>query len=114
MSFHFSLCLFSQVNKANGPFDAVFCVGQVFPDKLTPEVEEQLNSFFSGKTSFPVPLYFIGDYGEGTEKFLESFLERKLEEDPSFKIDEEKELQLCHNLFWLRKSGVFDLKGRFC
>ncbi|KAG6769985.1 hypothetical protein POTOM_025652 [Populus tomentosa] len=59
------------VNKSAGPFDALFCVGQFFPDSA-----EQLEEFTDyiegggGRSQIPLPTYFIGDYGVAAPKVL--------------------------------------------
>lgn len=94
----------TSVNKSSGPFDAIFCVGQFFPDSL--ENPDELTDYVEGRSSIPIPTYFIGDYGAGSVKILSA-----ASKDPSnlgFKTDG---LQICPNLFWLKGSGKFSLLG---
>ncbi|KAG9455617.1 hypothetical protein H6P81_000125 [Aristolochia fimbriata] len=92
------------VNKSAGPFDALLCVGQFFPD--SPEQHEEFFDYLGGRSSVPLPTYFIGDYGLGAAKVLST-----ASGDPSnlgFKMDG---LRICENLFWLKGSGKFTLHG---
>ncbi|XP_068652262.1 zinc finger CCCH domain-containing protein 64 isoform X1 [Aristolochia californica] len=92
------------VNKSAGPFDALLCVGQFFPD--SPELQGEFLDYLEGGSSFPLPTYFIGDYGLGAAKVLSA-----VSRDPSnlgFKTDG---LRICENLFWLKGSGKFFLHG---
>ncbi|XP_077210605.1 cwfJ-like family protein / zinc finger (CCCH-type) family protein isoform X1 [Tasmannia lanceolata] len=94
----------STVNKSNGPFDALLCVGQFFSD--SPDRLEEISDYIDGPSSIPLPTYFIGDYGIGAFKILSV-----ASKDPSnlgFKTDG---LKICHNLFWLKGSGKFPLLG---
>ena len=49
---------FIQVNKSAGPFDALLCVGQFFPD--SPERLDELSNYIEGGSEIPLPTYFIG------------------------------------------------------
>lgn len=95
-----------QVNKSAGPFDALLCVGQFFPD--TPEQLEEFNDYIEGRSKIPIPTYFIGDYGVGAPKILGAAA--KYPANLGFKMDG---LKVCENLFWLRGSGKFLLHGNF-
>ncbi|PIA43027.1 hypothetical protein AQUCO_02000462v1 [Aquilegia coerulea] len=89
----------STVSKSTGPFDALFCVGQFFPEE-----EENLNElmdYIEGKSQIPIPTYFIGDYGVGAAKLL-SIASTHLE-NRGFKIDG---LKICNNLYCLKGSGL--------
>ncbi|XP_010545352.1 PREDICTED: zinc finger CCCH domain-containing protein 64 [Tarenaya hassleriana] len=92
------------VSKSAGPFDALFCVGQFFPD--SPELLEEFSDYVEGRVQIPIPTYFTGDYGVGAAKVL-SLASRKAS-NQGFKMDG---LEICHNLFWLRGSGKFTLHG---
>ncbi|CAI9100589.1 OLC1v1037718C1 [Oldenlandia corymbosa var. corymbosa] len=94
----------SSVNKSAGPFDAVLCVGQFFPD--SPEALEEVNDYIEGRSKFPIPTYFIGDYGIGAPKILSAV--SKEAGNLGFKMDG---LKVCGNLFWLKGSGKFTLHG---
>lgn len=99
------------VNKSAGPFDALFCVGQFFPDSA-----EQLEEFTDyiegggggggGRSQIPLPTYFIGDYGVAAPKVLSTASRNSA--NLGFKMDGFK---ICDNLFWLRGSGKFTLHG---
>ncbi|KAL6005947.1 hypothetical protein ACLOJK_039992 [Asimina triloba] len=93
---------FSSVNKSTGPFDALFCVGQFFPDSS--ERLEEFLDHVEGRSPVPLPTYFIGDYGIGTAKVLAPALKA----NPGFKTDG---LKICDNLYWLKGSGKFSLLG---
>ncbi|KAG2442256.1 hypothetical protein HYH02_009740 [Chlamydomonas schloesseri] len=61
------------VNKKNGPFEAVFCVGQFFgPGADTDEFNDALVAYVTGQGSIPVPTYFIGGYGAGSAAIVEA------------------------------------------
>ena len=89
----------STVNKSNGPFDMLFCVGCFFPIagkfKATPEamiewcidhrhrvlagpgtdtstVDPELQSYLSGSKQAPIPTYFIGSYGLGSSEAIQT------------------------------------------
>ncbi|KAL8498124.1 hypothetical protein ACS0TY_021451 [Phlomoides rotata] len=94
----------SSVNKSAGPFDALLCVGQFFPD--SPEQLEEFNNYIEGRSKIPIPTYFIGDYGVGAPKILAAAA--KYPANLGFKMDG---LKICENLFWLRGSGKFLLHG---
>lgn len=94
----------SSVNKAAGPFDALLCVGQFFPD--SPEQVEEFMAYIEGGSQIPLPTYFIGDYGITAPKIL-----LQASKDPAnsgFKMDGFK---ICNNLYWLKGSGKFPLFG---
>ncbi|KAF3794867.1 Zinc finger CCCH domain-containing protein 64 [Nymphaea thermarum] len=94
------------VNKSNGPFDFLLCVGQFFPDD--PELLGEFMDFVEGRREVPIPTYFIGDYGVGAAKILAAATR-----DPAnlgFKTDGVK---VCHNLYWLKGSGRFVLHNLF-
>jgi len=93
------------VNKTNGPFDSVFCVGQFFPNDGG-SVEE-LEGYFAGEKPIPLPTYFIGDYGEGANSLLATARAKALE--MGFSIDG---VSVCENLSYLKGSGILNLKGR--
>ncbi|KAK4483663.1 hypothetical protein RD792_010864 [Penstemon davidsonii] len=93
-----------QVNKSAGPFDALLCVGQFFPE--SPEQLEEFNAYIDGRSKIPIPTYFIGDYGVGAPKVLSAAA--KGSANLGFKMDGFK---VCENLYWLRGSGKFMLHG---
>jgi NAD-dependent dihydropyrimidine dehydrogenase PreA subunit len=93
------------VNKSAGPFDALLCVGQFFPD--SPDLLDEFTAYIEGGGShIPLPTYFIGDYGVAAPKFL--LAASKDSVNSGFKIDG---LRVCDNLFWLKGSGKFNLFG---
>ncbi|KAA8523250.1 hypothetical protein F0562_009673 [Nyssa sinensis] len=94
----------SSVNKSAGPFDALLCVGQFFPDSA--DQLEEFMDYIEGRCPIPLPTYFIGDYGAGAIKVLSAATK-----DPAnqgFKMDG---LKICENLYWLKGSGKFTLVG---
>ncbi|KAL5835762.1 hypothetical protein ACOSQ3_015312 [Xanthoceras sorbifolium] len=92
------------VNKSAGPFDALLCVGQFFPD--SPDHLQEFMDFVEGRSQVPLPTYFIGDYGVGAAKVLVAA--SKDSANQGFKLDGFK---ICSNLFWLKGSGKFNLHG---
>lgn len=95
----------SSVNKSAGPFDALLCVGQFFPD--SPDQLDEFTAYIEGGGShIPLPTYFIGDYGVAAPKFL--LAASKDSANSGFKMDG---LRVCDNLFWLKGSGKFNLFG---
>ncbi|KAF8393539.1 hypothetical protein HHK36_021783 [Tetracentron sinense] len=94
----------SSVNKSTGPFDAVLCVGQFFPDSS--DRLDELLDYIEGRSQIPLPTYFIGDYGIGAPKVL--LVASKDSANRGFKLDG---LKICHNLYWLKGSGKFTLHG---
>lgn len=93
-----------QVNKSAGPFDAVLCVGQFFPDSS--ELLDEFMNYVEGRSEIPIPTYFIGDYGVGAAKVL--LAASKNSANQGFKMDGFK---VTDNLFWLKGSGNFTLHG---
>lgn len=93
------------MNKSAGPFDALFCVGQFFPDSI--EGLEEFNGYIEGRSSVPIPTYFIGDYGVGSPKILSEVLK-----DPNNQGFKMEGFRVCENLFWLKSSGKFELHGK--
>lgn len=94
----------NSVNKSAGPFDALLCVGQFFPD--SPELLEEFTDYIEGRREIPLPTYFIGDYGVAAPKVLSAAVK-----DPAnlgFKMDG---LKVCRNLYWLKGGGKFTLFG---
>ncbi|XP_051114303.1 zinc finger CCCH domain-containing protein 64 [Andrographis paniculata] len=94
----------ASVNKSAGPFDALLCVGQFFPD--TSEQLEEFNDYIEGRSKVPIPTYFIGDYGVGAPKILSVVAKKSA--NLGFKMDG---LEVFENLYWLRGSGKFTLHG---
>lgn len=93
-----------QVSKSAGPFDALLCVGQFFPD--SPEQLDEFTAYIEGGSQIPLPTYFIGDYGVAAPKFL--LQASKDSANRGFMMDGFK---VCHNLYWLKGSGKFPLFG---
>eukprot|EP00249_Psilotum_nudum_P020073 c27549_g1_i1 orf=3-1673(-) len=94
----------SAVNKANGPFDALLCVGQFFPIDNSDTTE--MMEYIGGKKEIILPTFFIGDYGEGAELMLLSAKSRAVTFGPTM-----DGISICDNLYWLKGSGIFDLHG---
>ncbi|BAT76817.1 hypothetical protein VIGAN_01487400 [Vigna angularis var. angularis] len=94
----------SSVSKSAGPFDALLCVGQFFPD--SPEQLDEFTAYIEGGSQIPLPTYFIGDYGVAAPKFL--LQASKDSANRGFMMDGFK---VCHNLYWLKGSGKFPLFG---
>ncbi|XP_019053876.1 PREDICTED: zinc finger CCCH domain-containing protein 64 isoform X2 [Nelumbo nucifera] len=94
----------SSVNKSTGPFDALFCVGQFFPDSA--DRLEELSDYVDGRSKVPIPTYFVGDYGVGAPKVLSAASRNP--DNQGFKMDG---LKICENLYWLKGSGKFKLHG---
>ncbi|MBA0810411.1 hypothetical protein Gohar_002412, partial [Gossypium harknessii] len=94
----------NSVNKSAGPFDALFCVGQFFPDE--PDRLDELMDYVEGRAQVPLPTYFIGDYGVGAPKVLSAVSRNSANQ--GFKMDGFK---VCDNLFWLKGSGMFTFHG---
>ncbi|KAF5192020.1 Zinc finger ccch domain-containing protein, partial [Thalictrum thalictroides] len=92
----------STVSKSTGPFDALFCVGQFFPEES--ESLNELMDYIEEQSQIPIPTYFIGDYGVGAAKVL-SIASTHLE-NRGFKIDG---LKICNNLYCLKGSGKVTL-----
>ncbi|XXG46025.1 hypothetical protein AAC387_Pa02g0966 [Persea americana] len=92
----------SSVNKSAGPFDALFCVGQFFPDSS--DLLDEFSQYLEGHSQIPLPTYFIGDYGVGAVKYLSAA--SKNPANLGFKTDG---LKICDNLYWLKGSGKFTL-----
>ncbi|GKD75744.1 zinc finger CCCH domain-containing protein 64, partial [Tanacetum coccineum] len=92
----------TSVNKSTGPFDALLCVGQFFPDSS--EQVDELTEYIEGRKNIPLPTYFIGDYGAGAVKVLNAAANEKC--NLGFKMEG---LKLRDNLFWLKGSGKFIL-----
>ncbi|KAA3477186.1 zinc finger CCCH domain-containing protein 64 [Gossypium australe] len=94
----------NSVNKSAGPFDALFCVGQFFPDE--PDRLDELMDYVEGRAQVPLLTYFIGDYGVGAPKVLSAVSRNSANQ--GFKMDGFK---VCDNLFWLKGSGKFTFHG---
>lgn len=94
------------MNKSAGPFDVILCVGQFFPDS-SDEMEDFMK-YVEGRVEIPIATYFIGDYGAGAPKVLNAAA--KASENQGFKMDG---LKICENLYWLKGSGKFELRGEF-
>lgn len=92
------------VNKSAGPFDALLCVGQFFPDS-TDQLDDFMD-YIEGRSVIPLSTYFIGDYGVGAAKVL--LASSKDSANQGFKMDG---LKICANLHWLKGSGKFTLHG---
>ncbi|XP_074280728.1 zinc finger CCCH domain-containing protein 64 isoform X2 [Silene latifolia] len=95
---------FTSVNKSAGPFDAILCVGQFFPD-TTDQLQEFMD-YIDGRREIPIPTYFIGDYGVASPKVLSAAANEP--GNLGFKMDG---LKVCPNLYWLKGGGSFTLHG---
>lgn len=97
----------STITKTTGPFDAMFCVGQFFPD--TSDQLTELMDYTEGRNGqqIPIPTYFTGDYGVGASMVLAN-ASSKPENRGGFKMDG---LKICHNLYCLKGSGKVNLHG---
>lgn len=62
--------------------------------------------YIEGRNTFPIPIYFTGDYGAGAPKVLSAAA--KDSANLGFKMDG---LKICDHLFWLKGSGKFTLHG---
>lgn len=93
------------MNKSTGPFDALLCVGQFFPDPSDGRADE-LSDYVEGRLSVPIPTYFTGDYGVGAAKVLSAAARNA--SNRGFKTDG---IEVCTNLYWLKGSGKFSLHG---
>ncbi|KAK1306991.1 Zinc finger CCCH domain-containing protein 64 [Acorus calamus] len=96
----------SSVNKSTGPFDALLCVGQFFPD--SPDGLAELSDLVEGRLPLPIPTYFIGDYGVGAADVLLKAM--KEPDNRGFKLDG---LKIQEGLYWLKGSGKFKFRGVF-
>lgn len=65
-----------------------------------------MEGYFIGEKLVFFFIYFIGDYGEGVNFFL--VLVRKIVLDLGFFMGG---IFVCDNLFYLKGSGIFNLKG---
>ncbi|KAL9224253.1 hypothetical protein vseg_000310 [Gypsophila vaccaria] len=95
---------YATVNKSAGPFDALLCVGQFFPD--TTEQLQEFMEYIEGRREIPIVTYFIGDYGAGAPKVLSAAVSDTINQ--GFKLEG---LKVCDNLFWLKGGGRFTLHG---
>ena len=83
------------VNAKNGPFAAVFCVGEFFPSELEKDAEGvDIAKYITGEATAPLPTYFLG--GSDPDGLL------KVMSDQS---------ELCENITYLGKHGVATLHG---
>jgi hypothetical protein len=100
------------VNKSTGPFDALFCVGQFFhqtqPQSPDGELGE-LSDYLQGRAAVPIPTYFTGAYGGGVAA-SHLLSEAVRHSAGGF---QPQGIQICPNLYWLRGSAKFSLRGSF-
>lgn len=68
---------------------------------------DEIEGYFAEQKPIPLPTYFIGDYGEGANSLLAPARSKAL--DMGFSMSG---IPVCHNLFYLKGSGVLDLKGK--
>ncbi|CAN6906622.1 unnamed protein product [Brassica oleracea] len=64
----FSFKRVQSVSKSAGPFDALICVGQFFPD--SPELLDEFLDYVEGRAQVSIPTYFTGDYSVSALKIL--------------------------------------------
>eukprot|EP00899_Mesostigma_viride_P019995 jgi/Mesvir1/27998/Mv20194-RA.1 len=111
------------VNKSNGPFDVVFCVGQFFPsapaNAAAPPPSLELLEYMSGQKEVPLPTYFIGGYG-GPRAEPRRDAEAEGEEDAHAADDNAVDPsavlppdggELCKNLYYLGRWGMQHING---
>ncbi|KAL7295493.1 hypothetical protein TKK_0011141 [Trichogramma kaykai] len=85
-NFKFLFTKVDAINKKNGPFDFLFCVGNFFGAN-----NSQLVPYQKGSKTIPVPTYIIGPYRpEDVEHY-----------------PKENGCEICPNLTYLGKSGVY-------
>ena len=85
----------STVNAKNGPFEAVFCVGEFFPSEEEAEAEGvDIKQYITGEQVAPLPTYFLG--GEDRDGLLAVMSDNS---------------ELCTNITYLGKHGVASLHG---
>lgn len=85
--------LFSRVNvinKKNGPFDFLFCVGNFFSDS-----DEELKPYRNGSLSVSVPTYILGPNKESHLSFY----------------DDISGCEICPNVNYLGKYGILSSSG---
>lgn len=83
------------VNAKNGPFAAVFCVGEFFPSEAEKDAEGvDIAKYITGEATAPLPTYFLG--GADPDGLL------KVMSDQS---------ELCTNITYLGKHGIATLHG---
>lgn len=92
------------ISKANGPFDALLCVGQFFPQN-TGEMQEVIE-FIEGPKEIPLATYFIGDYGDAAGVALSSAISKAASVGLTM-----EGIPICKNLYWLKGSGILNLHG---
>jgi hypothetical protein len=90
------------VNKSNGPFDMLLCVGQFFPAQGG--ATSDLKEYLEGRKAVPLPTYFIGDYGFGSE-----IIQAKTAESTGT-----GPVEICRNLSFLGRAGIVELFGKRC
>lgn len=84
--FKFLFSKVENVNKKNGPFDFLFCVGNFFGDN-----NDELLPFKNGTKKISIPTYIIGPNLESHEKLY----------------PEEECSEVCPNLTFLGKRGLY-------
>lgn len=86
------------VNKKNGPFDLLLCVGQFFEEASDDgDIPEALKKYVDGSAQLPVKTYFIGGYGKGSAATLAALKKPAQHGD--------------RNLHYLGRSGVTQLEA---
>eukprot|EP00210_Caulerpa_lentillifera_P001468 g1409.t1 len=81
-----------KVNAKNGPFDALFCIGQFFPNDETEQIRE-FNQFLDSDGKMPITTYILGAYGAGCQE------------------SREKLRQMDCNVHLLGKRGILKLQN---
>ncbi|XP_055836731.1 CWF19-like protein 1 homolog [Episyrphus balteatus] len=80
------------INKKAGPFDLLLCCGEFF----SPTNNDELIAYKNGFKNIPVPTYILGPNTEETAKFYE---------------DIEENGDICTNLTFLGKRGLYTLSS---
>lgn len=90
------------MNKSNGPFGLLLCVGQFFPGQGG-DASAEVADYLEGRKAVPLPTYFIGDYGFGSE-----IVQAKVAESNG-----SGPVEICPNLYFLGRAGIVELLGEF-
>ncbi|KAJ4797865.1 Zinc finger CCCH domain-containing protein 59 [Rhynchospora pubera] len=99
----------TSLNQSTGPFDALFCVGQFFSANANANANDlELEEYVQGRAAVPIPTYFTGAYGASTAAASQLLSSAATLTGRAFKPDG---IQICPNLYWLRGSAKFSLRG---
>jgi hypothetical protein len=80
----------------------LLCVGQFFPAQGG--ATSDLKEYLEGRKAVPLPTYFIGDYGFGSE-----IIQAKTAESTGT-----GPVEICRNLSFLGRAGIVELFGKRC